>query len=225
MGEYGAHSDEVVPPCLKIGHVRAARTRMSRSREDRRARGVIATAPGHPPQALPQPPAADICCAAVVYWATCQAAAPTVTRAAAPHTVSPTKPIVVEPNSAARPPAARMTAAAAWAGRAFAAGCRAAPAGRPLPRAQPAARRGRWSRWRRSARAQFKRGTEAVMPRAVPVAPARARWAGVANPGHRAPARPARWDRRLRALRRRVWRAHRVRRPDRRVRWGRLPGR
>ncbi|SKM51225.1 Uncharacterised protein [Mycobacteroides abscessus subsp. massiliense] len=157
---------------------------------------------GHPPQALPQPPAADICCAAVVYWATCQAAAPTVTRAAAPHTVSPTKPIVVEPNSAARP-----------------------PAGRPPPRAQPAARRGRWSRWRRSAPAQFRRGTKAVTPRAVPVAPARARWAGVANPGRRAPARPARWDRRLRALRRRVWRAHRVRRPDRRVRWGRLPGR
>lgn len=199
MGEYGAHSDEVVPPCLKIGHVRAARTRMSRSREDRRARGSHCG----PRRGIlrrrcrSRPPRTSV----VRRWCIGRPAR-------LPHPPSRGRPH--------RTPSARPNRL--WWSR-------IALPDRPQPRAQPAARRGRWSRWRRSARAQFKRGTEAVMPRAVPVAPARARWAGVANPGHRAPARPARWDRRLRALRRRVWRAHRVRRPDRRVRWGRLPGR
>ncbi len=57
-----------------------------------------------------------MCCAAVVYRATCQAAAPTVTTAATPHITSPTKPIAAGPNSATSAPTARMTAAVAWAG-------------------------------------------------------------------------------------------------------------
>lgn len=106
MGEYGSHSDEVAAAVSKDW------TCQGWAHTDESLRLAL----GHPPQELPQPPEDDICCAAVVYLATCQAAAPTVMTAATPHTASPTKPIVAEPNSPASPPIAKMAAAAAWAG-------------------------------------------------------------------------------------------------------------
>ncbi len=106
MGEYGSHSGEVAAAVSKDWTCQGC------AHTDESLRPAL----GHPPQELPQPPEDDICCAAVVYWATCQAAAPTVTTAATPHTTSPTKPIVAGPNSAARAPGTRITAAAACAG-------------------------------------------------------------------------------------------------------------
>ncbi len=82
--------------------------------------------------------------------------------------------------------------------RACAAGCRAVPGGTPPPTTRPAARRGQWSRWRRSTPAQFKPDTRPLMPRAAPVGSAEAGWAEVAGPECPVPAKAARWGPRAR---------------------------
>lgn len=212
MGEYGSHSDEVAPRCLKIGHVRAERTPRSRPaprwgirRRNCRIRrprttSVVRRWCSAPPARRPHPPSR---------W-----------RQRRTPSVPPNRLRWNQIRLRARPPreSARPRPARA---RACAEGCRAVPAETPPPTARPAARRGQWSRWRRSAPAQFKRDGSALMPRAVPAAPAEAGWAAVAVPGLPAPAQPERWGR----CPEQGLRVPRAAHPDRRARWGRLPGR
>ncbi len=197
MGEYGSHSDEVAPTCLKIGHVRAARTQMSRLRQDRHGRkwwhwgSRRRNYRSHPRTT-----------SVVRRWCIARPARP-------PHPLSrwqrrhipPVPPNQLRWNrivrqvrrrrGSRRPPPGRA--------RACAEGCRAVPAGTPPRTAQPAARPGQWSRWRRSTPAQFKRDARPVMPRAAPVGSAEAGWAGVAVPEPPAPAKAVRWGPRARA--------------------------